>query len=48
MNESMKDMLSSFTLLRLSGMLGMMNASFTKDELLLFNKRLNEIKKAEN
>ena len=45
MNESMMQMMGGFTLLRLSGMLGMMGVQFTKDELLSINKRLNAIPK---
>ena len=44
----MKDamaMLGGFSILRLSSMLGMMNLSFTKEELLKMNKQLNRIKK---
>ena len=39
------DMLGGFSVLRLSGMMGMMNISFTKEELLKMNKQLNRIKK---
>ena len=38
-------MMGSFTVLRLSSMMGMMNISFTKEELLKMNKKLNRIKK---
>ncbi len=38
-------MLGGFTVLRLSGMMGMMNISFTKEELLKMNKQLNRIRK---
>ena len=38
-------MLSSFTVFRLTSMVGMMNISFTKEELLKMNKKLNRIKK---
>ncbi|MBE6608653.1 MAG: glycoside hydrolase family 2 protein [Ruminococcaceae bacterium] len=38
-------MLGGFTVLRLTGMMGMMNVSFTKEELLKMNKKLNRIKK---
>ena len=38
-------MLGGFTVLRLSSMMGMMNVSFTKEELLKMNKKLNRIKK---
>ena len=39
------EMLGGFTVLRLSSMMGMMNISFTKEELLKMNKKLNRIKK---
>ena len=39
------DMMGGFTVLRLTSMMGMMNISFTKEELLKFNKQLNRIKK---
>ena len=42
------DMLGGFTVLRLSGMLGMVNVSFTKEELLKMNKKLNKIRKPKN
>ena len=38
-------MMGSFTVLRLTSMMGMMNVSFTKEELLKMNKKLNRIKK---
>jgi beta-galactosidase len=38
-------MLGGFSVLRLSSMMGMMNISFTKEELLKMNKKLNRIKK---
>ena len=38
-------MMGGFTVLRLSGMLGMANISFTKEELLKMNKQLNRIRK---
>ena len=41
---SMMDMLGSFTLLRLAGMLGTVNIKFTKEELLDMNAKLNKIK----
>ena len=43
-NEGMMQMMGGFTLLRLTGMLGMMNISFTKEELLDLNEKLNKIK----
>jgi len=39
------DMLGGFSVLRLSSMMGMMNISFTKEELLKMNAQLNKIKK---
>ena len=39
------DMMGSFTVLRLTSMMGMANISFTKEELLKMNKELNRIKK---
>ena len=42
--SGMMEMLGSFTLLRLTGMLGMANVHFTKDELLAMNAKLNKIK----
>ncbi len=41
-------MMGGFTVLRLSGMMGMMNVSFTKEELLKMNKQLNRIRKPKN
>ncbi len=38
-------MMGGFTVLRLSSMLGMANISFTKEELLKMNKKLNRIRK---
>nr|MBE6544849.1 DUF4982 domain-containing protein [Oscillospiraceae bacterium] len=38
-------MMGSFTVLRLTSMMGMANVSFTKEELLKMNKELNKIKK---
>ncbi len=45
MNEGMIQMMMGFTVIRMSGMLGMMNIEFTKSELLELNKNLNKIKK---
>ena len=39
------EMMGSFTVLRLSTMVGMMNISFTKEELLKLNRQLNKIRK---
>ena len=38
------DMLGGFTFLRLAGMIGTMNITFTKEELLDINAKLNKIK----
>ena len=38
-------MMGGFTVLRLTSMMGMMNISFTKEELLKMNSKLNKIKK---
>ena len=43
-NEDMMQMMGGFTLLRLTSMVGMMNISFTKEELLTLNKKLSRIK----
>ena len=45
MGKGLMAMMSSFTILRLSSMMGMANISFNKEELLKFNKQLNRIKK---
>ena len=42
---NLTQMLGGFTVLRLTGMLGMINVSFTKEELLALNAQLNKIKK---
>ena len=43
--SEMTQMMSEFTVLRLTSMLGMANVSFTKEELLKLNKELNNIRK---
>ncbi len=43
--KEMLQMIGGFTVLRLSGMLSMMNVSFSKDELLKLNRSLNRIRK---
>jgi len=43
--KGMMDMMGSFTILRLTGMVGMVNVTFTKEELLKMNAQLNKIKK---
>ena len=44
----MMQMLGGFTVLRLTSMMGMMNLSFTKEELLKMNKQLNRVRKPKN
>ena len=43
--DGIMKMMGGFTVLRLTGMMGMMNISFTKEELLKMNKQLNRIRK---
>jgi len=43
--EGVMKMMGGFTVLRLTSMMGMMNISFTKEELLKMNKQLNRIRK---
>ena len=45
MNSGVMDMIGGFTVLRFTGMLGMRNVTFTKEELLKMNAQLNKIKK---
>ncbi len=45
MNSGVLNMISGFTVLRFTGMLGMRNIMFTKEELLKMNSQLNKIKK---
>ena len=45
MSSGVMDMISSFTILRFTGMLGMRNVTFTKEELLKMNAQLNRIRK---
>ena len=47
MNDDMMRMMGGFTLLRICSMAGMMNVSFTKEELVSINKALNSIKRPE-
>ena len=47
-NSGVMNMISNFTVLRFTGMLGMRNVFFTKEELLKINKKLNKIKKPNN
>ena len=43
--KAMMQMLGSFTILRLSGMIGMAGVTLTKEQLLDLNAKLNKIKK---
>ena len=43
-SPEMKEMMMSFTLLRMTGLMSMVNVSFTKEELLKINAKLNKIK----
>ena len=45
MNSGVMDMIGGFTVLRFTGMLGMRNVTFSKEELLKMNRQLNKIKK---
>ena len=45
LNSDILKMISGFTILRFTGMLGMRNVTFTKEELLKMNAQLNKIKK---
>ena len=45
LSDDLMQMMGGFTLLRMTSMMGMMNVSFTKEELLKLNKKLNRIKK---
>ena len=45
MNSGVMNMIGNFTVLRFTGMLGMRNVYFTKEELLDINKKLNKIRK---
>ena len=45
LSGGLMDMIGSFTVLRFTGMLGMRNVTFTKEELLKMNVKLNKIKK---
>ncbi len=42
--KGMMDMLGGFTVLRMTGMVGMVGVSFTKEDLLKLNAQLNKIK----
>ena len=45
MSSGVLDMVGGFTVLRFTGMLGMRNVTFTKEELLKMNAQLNKIQK---
>ncbi len=45
LNKDMMQMMGGFTVLRMTSMAGMMNISFTKEQLLEMNKKLNKIRK---
>ena len=45
MNSGVMNMIGGFSVLRFTGMLGMRNVYFTKEELLKINSKLNKIKK---
>lgn len=47
-NSGVMNMISGFTVLHFTGMLGMRNVTFTKEELLKMNAQLNKIKKPED
>ena len=47
-DSGLMQMMGGFTVLRLTSMMGMMNISFTKEELLKMNKKLNRIRKPKN
>ncbi len=44
LSPEMKQMMMSFTLLRMTGLMSMVDVVFTKEELLKINKKLNKIK----
>ena len=45
LSEGIMQMMGGFTVLRLTSMMGMLNVSFTKEELLKMNRQLNRIRK---
>ena len=45
LGEGVMKMLGGFSVLRLTGMLGMMDVNFTKEELIELNNELNKIDK---
>ena len=44
-SKEMIQMMGGFTVIRLTGMIGMINISFTKEELLKLNAQLNRLRK---
>ena len=44
LNDTLMQMIGSFTILRMASMGGMVGIEFTKEELLDMNKKLNKIK----
>jgi len=46
LNDGIMQMMGGFTVLRLTSIMGMMDISFTKEELLKMNRQLNRIRKA--
>ena len=44
MTPEMMQMMGGFTLIRLTSLVGMLNVSFTKEELLKLNRKLNRVK----
>ena len=47
-NEGMMQMMGGFTVLRMTNLMGNMNITWTKEELLKMNKQLNRIRKPKN
>ena len=45
LSEDMMQMMGGFTVLRLTSLIGMMNVTFTKEDLLKMNRQLNKIRK---
>ena len=48
LSEGMMQMMGGFTLLRMTSLVSMMNVTFTKEELLDLNEKLNKIKAPKN
>ena len=46
--DAMMQMLGGFTILRLTGMIGMVGVELTKEDLLALNKKLNKVRKPKN